>query len=340
MPKLMINGAWRGDVADTPELRACRIAHGRFHHPVERSEAAEPGRFHLYVSYACPFAHRAILARTLLGLEDHVGMSVLHPRWNTPDGWVFGAGLLSTADGGGNGWTHLHQAYGASDPAYTGKVTVPVLWDRTRRSIVGNESAEIVRLFNDAFAPPGTPDLYPAAMRPEIETRNAAIGQDLAAGVYAVAGAADQAEYDGGIRRVFALLDKLEDQLGDGRAFLHGPALTASDLFLFTPLVRFDAVYNPLFRVSLRRLVDYPRLSSWARRVHAVPGVAETVRFDHILRHYHDGDWAVANRAGIVPALPAVDYRVSPVSPAWAATPPWPPSSAPIPHTCASAQPG
>ena len=224
---------------------------------------------------------------------------------------MFGDTPLSTPDLAGNGFTHLHQTYAASAPCYTGKVTVPVLWDARARRIVSNESLDILHMLDDAFA--GPLRLRPESIAAEVDTLGALIAADVASGAYAVGAARDQAEYDTAIGRLFGRLDALEARLAaDGRPFLHGSAPAASDVLLFTPLVRFDAVYNPLFRASLQRLVDYPALSAWARRFHALPGVAATVRFDHILRHYHDGDWGVATRHGIVPALPAVDYRTPP----------------------------
>jgi putative glutathione S-transferase len=304
--KLMIDGVWRGDVAPTPELEAQRQIHaGQFRGAVVAP--AEPGRYHLFVSYACPFAHRAILGRALRGLEDAVGMSVLHPVWNTGAGWAFGDTPLSTPDLSGMGFTHLHQAYAASAPRYTGKVTVPVLWDRVARCIVSNESAEILRLLNDAF--PRRLDLYPAPLGPEIEALDGEIADGLAKGVYAVGGARDQREYDAAMAWVFGTLDALEARFADGRPFLHGAAPTGSDVLAFTPLARFDAVYNPLFRASRRRLVDYHHLPRFAARFHALPGVAATLRMDHILAHYYDGDWGVAARRGIVPEPPARDFR-------------------------------
>lgn len=318
--KLMVDGIWCGDVGvPPPGLDAQRAIHaglfrGRLSHDNAATYPAEPGRYHLYASYACPFAHRALLARTLLGLESDVGLSVLHPVWNTPDGWVFADTPLSTPDLAGNGFTRLHEAYAASAPCYTGKITVPVLWDTRTRRIVSNESLDILHMLDDAF--PGPRRLRPEGGAAEVDALGALIAADVARGAYAVGAANDQAEYDAAIGRLFGRLDALEARLADGRPFLHGSATTASDVLLFTPLVRFDAVYNPLFRASLRRLVDYPRLSAWARRFQALPGVAPTVRFDHILHHYHDGDWGVAARRGIVPVLPAVDYRTPPTSPA------------------------
>jgi putative glutathione S-transferase len=321
--KLMIDGQWRGDTIPTPELDAQRVIHkGLFQNRIEAAAGsafpAEAGRYHLYVSYACPFAHRTLMARALLRLEDVIGVSILHPVWNTPDGWVFSDATaeargssagLATLDRAGNGFTHLHQAYSASQPDYTGKVTVPVLWDTKTRQIVSNESADIVLMLNEAFASRHAMDLYPVPLRPEIDSSSEAIRTDLAAGVYAVGGARNQAEYDTAMDRLFGLLDALELQLAEGRRFLHGEQVTLTDILAFTPLIRFDTVYNPLFRASRKRLVDYPRLSAYTARVYGLPGVAETVKFDHIMVHYHDGDWGVANRVGIVPELPAVDFR-------------------------------
>ena len=321
--KLMIDGVWRGDVAPTPELEARRVIHaGAFRDRVTPDGTSgyppEVGRYHLFASYACPFAHRALLGRALKGLQRVVGLSVLHPIWNTPKGWAFADTPLSTRDRSGEGFTHLHQAYARSRPGYTGKVTVPVLWDAKEHRIVSNESLEILAMFNDAFDGVGgdrSVDLEPAALRPAIEALNGTVAADLAGGVYEVGGARTQAGYDAAVARVFGVMDRLEARLADGRAFLHGARLTTSDVVAFTPLARFDAVYNPLFRASRRRLVDYPILSAWARRVHEVPGVAGTLRFDHILAHYHDGDWAVANRRGVVPAAPEVDFRDAPREP-------------------------
>jgi putative glutathione S-transferase len=312
--KLMIDGVWRGDIVPAAGESLPAIETGRFRGRVTADGssgfAAGPGRYHLYASYACPFAHRAILGRVLKRLQHVVGLSILHPTWNTPEGWVFGDTPYSTPDGGGAGFTHLHQAYAASRPGYTGKVTVPVLWDSRMRQIVSNESLDILAMFNEAFdGGERMPDLYPTPLRREIDGLNARIARDLAGRVYAVGSAATQAQYDREIAALFCFLDALETRLADGRRFLHGDLVTISDILAFTPLVRFDAVYNPLFRASRKRLVDYRGLAAYVGRIHQLPGVADTVRFDHILMHYHDGDWGVANRRGIVPAMPQIDFR-------------------------------
>ena len=317
--KLMIDGVWRGDVDHAPESVARQMIHaGGFRDRVRTEEsrgiAGEPGRYHLYVSHACPFSHRVTLVHALKGLEDFVGISVVHPIWDTPDGWTFADTALSTPDHGGNGFVHLHEAYRASRPDYTGKVTVPVLWDRRSRRIVNNESLEIAMMLNNSINWVGEEqqgDLYPAALRPDIDILNSRIGHAVATGVYAVAAARDQTEYDTATGELFGFLDECEDRLADDRHFLLGDELTLADVLMFAPLVRFDAVYNPLFRASRKRLVDYPRLTRFTRRIHDLPRVASTVRLDHILTHYHDGDWAVARRRGIVPESPAVSWMTT-----------------------------
>jgi glutathionyl-hydroquinone reductase len=316
--KLMINGSWRGEIEPTAELEAQRMIHaGRFRDRVTADDATFPaaaGRYHLYVSYACPFSHRVIIVRALKRLQGVVGMSVVHPLWDARGGWEFGDEPMSTPDLAGNGFRGLHEAYSASRADYTGKVTVPVLWDTASRRIVNNESLEIAHMLNDAFdarGGDGVLDLYPAALRGEIDALNGRITQSLAKGVYAVAAARNQAEYDLAIDELFGFLDELERRLGDNRSFLLGETVSLADVLAFTPLVRFDAVYNPLFRAMRKRLVDYRHLAAFVKRVHELPGVAETVRLDHILAHYYDGDWAVATRRGIVPEGPEVGWGKS-----------------------------
>jgi len=311
--KLMINGVWRGDAQPTPELEAQRMIHiGGFRDQVTPDGSsgyrAEAGRYHLYVSYACPFSHRAILVHALKRLEGIIGISVVHPIWNTPEGWVFADTSQSTVDGAGNGFRRLHEAYQASHADYTGKVTVPVLWDKQTRRIVNNESFDIAMMLNRAFDCVGgdaSVDLAPAPLRSELDEWNPLISRCLAVGVYTVAGARNQAEYMTAMDELFDCLDSLEAKLDDGRPFLLGNQPTMADILAFPPLARFDAVYNPLFRASRKRLAEYPNISALTKRFHALPGVARTLRYDDILTHYYDGDWAIATRRGIVPELPA-----------------------------------
>jgi glutathionyl-hydroquinone reductase len=314
--KLMIDGVWQGDIDPTPELNAQRMIHAgafRDHVTANRSSQfpAEAGRYHLYVSPACPFSHRVMVMRAMKGLDGLVGLSILHPLWDTLDGWFFATSSLSTIDGAGNGFRYLHEAYRTSSPAYTGKVTVPVLWDKHSRRIVNNESLEIAQMLNDAFDEIGGErriDLYPAHLRYALDDLNRRTTRSLAVGVYSVAGARIQREYDAAMDELFGFLDELDWQLCGGRRFLFGDCPTLADVLVYATLVRFDVVYNPLFRASRRRLTDYPHLPNLLRRLHDLPGVAETLRYDHILTHYYDGDWAVANRRGIVPELPAANW--------------------------------
>jgi glutathionyl-hydroquinone reductase len=274
--------------------------------------SATHGRYHLYVSYACPFSHRVIIVHRLMRLAGAIGMSVLSPLWDTMDGWVFGEGPHATADNAGNGFTALHEAYRASRASYTGKVTVPVLWDCAQHRIVNNESLDICVMLNEAREALGGDagvDLYPADLRQSIDALNTRIARGLANAVYDVARAEDQVEYNEATDVLFGFLDGLEERLADGRRFLLGDCVTLADVLAFTPLVRFDAVYNPLFRASRKRLVDYPRLAAFVWRVHELADLADTVRFDDILVHYNDGDWAVARRHGIVPEVPERDFR-------------------------------
>jgi putative glutathione S-transferase len=314
--KLMINGTWRGDVDPSPELDTRSMIHaGGFRDRVTADGSsgypAEPGRYHLHVSPACPFSHRVIIVRALKRLEDVVGLSILHPIWDTPEGWVFADGDWSTIDGAGNGFLRLHEAYAASSPTYTGKVTVPVLWDKRTSRIVSNESLEIAHMLNDAFDGVGGDrgiDLCPTDLRPAMDQLNSQIGRSLSVGVYLVAGAKDQPEYDARMDVLFSFLDNLDNRLDDGRPFLLGERPTLADVLAYATLVRFDAVYNPVFRASRKRVVEYPYLPNLLGRIHDLPGVAETLRYDHILKHYYDGDWAVATRRGIVPELPAGNW--------------------------------
>jgi putative glutathione S-transferase len=307
--KAMIEGVWRTDIEPTPEYRAAAES-ARFREWV-RSDgtsrfAPAAGRYHLYVSYACPFAHRTLLGRMLLGLEEVVTVSVLHPDWGGPMGWVFGAPPLATPDHV-NGLTSLPDVYRKANPRFTGKVTVPALWDKERATIVNNESAEILRMFEVEFSTFASAenDLYPEALRAEINEVNAFIGPRINGGVYRAGFASTQEQYDAAVHDLFAALDALEQHLAT-RRFLVGERLSEADLWLFPTLVRFDAAYYGALRCNLRRLRDYPHLLAYARRINAVPGVADTVRLDHIKRHYWD-DHEMINRR-IVPIGPEVDF--------------------------------
>jgi len=312
--KALVRGVWKPAIEDTAGLQAEFARHrGRFRRWVTADGfsgfPAEAGRYRLYVSYACPWAHRTILFRKLKGLENVVSMSVLHPRWGGAQGWRFGDTEMSTVDHAG-GRHSLYEVYAAAAPDYSGRVTVPVLWDEATGTIVSNESGDIIRMLNRAFDVVGgdpAVDFYPAALRSEIDELNAALLPKVCAGVYRAGFARTQAAYDRAVAILFATLDDLEERLADGRPYLLGGRLTESDWHLFTCLCRFDIAYHGRLKCNLRRLIDYPKLSAYARRLHELRGVAESVRIDQIKLHYHDNLPEIDPT--IVPAGPAVDYR-------------------------------
>ena len=313
MMKAMVEGVWRTDAVATPAYRDA-AERSRFRGWVRADGssgfAVEPGRYHLYVSYACPFAHRTLLGRALLGLEDAIGISVLDPDWSGPLGWVFGVPPAATPDHV-NGLASLPEVYRKANPRFTGRVTVPALWDRTRATIVNNESADILRMLGTEFRALARHDLdlYPEPLRAEIDRVDAFIGPRINGGVYRAGFASSQEAYDAAVADLFAALDALEEHL-EGREFLVGGRLTGADLRLFPTLVRFDVAYHGALRCNLRRLADYSRLLSHTRRILALPGVAETVRLDHIKRHYFD-DHPMINRR-ILPIGPSVDLEPLP----------------------------
>ncbi|MCB9958144.1 MAG: glutathione S-transferase family protein [Rhodospirillaceae bacterium] len=266
---------------------------------------AEPGRYHLYVSLACPWAHRTLIFRTLKGLEDAIAVSVVDPLMGA-EGWVFGDSPGGTPDRV-NGKARLHEVYTLANPTYNGRVTVPVLWDTARATIVSNESADIIRMLNsafDAFADAAV-DFYPAPLRAEIDAVNARVYETVNNGVYKAGFATTQAAYEEAFDALFATLDALESLLS-GRRYLAGPRLTEADWRLFTTLVRFDPVYVGHFKTNKRRIADYPALSSYLRELYQVPGVAETVNLQHIKRHYYASHTSI-NPTGIVPKGPDID---------------------------------
>jgi putative glutathione S-transferase len=263
---------------------------------------AEPGRYHLYVSYQCPWAHRTLLFRQLKGLRDVISMSIAVPN-DRHMSWEFRDDGSGTTRDEAEGFDYLWQAYAMAKPDYSGIVSVPTLWDKKRRTIVNNESSEIIRMLNeafDAFTDVRT-DYYPEALRPAIDAINAFVYVGLNNGVYRCGFAATQAAYDEACDAVFATLDDLEIRLGQ-RRYLAGPAITEADWRLFISLIRFDAVYVGLFKCSQRRIADYHNLSNYMRELYQVPGVAGTVRIDHIVRGYYS--IPRANPSRIIPAMP------------------------------------
>ncbi|KQQ31193.1 glutathionyl-hydroquinone reductase YqjG [Methylobacterium sp. Leaf123] len=315
---LLVEGAWHDKGYDTAK------SGGRF----ERSAAAfrnwvtpdgtpgptgeggfigEAERYHLIVALACPWAHRTLIVRRLKGLEA-ITVSVVSPYMGE-EGWVF----RSEAEGGVPGSTaealfgakRLYELYVRAKPDYSGRVTVPVLWDKQRETIVSNESAEIIRMLNGAFGA-GGPDLYPEALRGEIDAINERVYDRVNNGVYRAGFATKQAAYEDAFTALFAELDAIEDRLGRQR-YLCGSVLTEADIRLFTTLVRFDAVYVGHFKCNRRRIADYPNLSNYLRDLYALPGVAETVNLDQIKRHYY-GSHPGINPTGIVPLGPELDF--------------------------------
>ncbi len=269
---------------------------------------AEAGRYHLYVSLACPWAHRAIIVRRLLGLESTISMSVVDPV-RDERGWAFRSGPGYGPDPV-NGFAFLSEAYLRTDPNFTGRYTVPCIWDRVTGRLVTNNYPDITLDFETqfrAFQRPDAPDLYPATLRDEIDAVNALVYADVNNGVYKAGFATAQDAYEAAVDRLFARLDWLEARLA-GQRFLVGPQITEADVRLFTTLVRFDAVYYGHFKCNLRRLVDYPNLWAYARDLYAQPGFGETVNFDHIKRHYYMTHDKI-NPTRIVPKGLIVDWR-------------------------------
>ncbi|WP_102958819.1 glutathione S-transferase family protein [Mangrovicella endophytica] len=266
---------------------------------------AAKGRYHLYVSLACPWAHRTLIVRRLKKLEDVISVSVVDFLMKE-EGWVFSDRPGATPDDV-NGAKRLYEVYLKADPHYTGRVTVPVLWDKETGTIVNNESAEIIRILNRAFDQWGdaSVDIAPQALLPEIDRVNARVYDDVNNGVYKAGFATSQEVYEKACRTLFAALDWLEERLSDQR-FLVGDAPTEADWRLFTTLVRFDAVYHGHFKCNCRQIADYPNLFNYLLDLYQTPGVAETVNFEHIKGHYY-GSHTMINPTGIVPIGPDQD---------------------------------
>ncbi|GGK49614.1 glutathione-dependent reductase [Planomonospora parontospora subsp. parontospora] len=279
-----------------PNRFTARIEEGGEHPP-------EPGRYQIYASYACPWAQRALIVRELLGLQDVVGVTIVDPirderGWRVPGGDpVTGAEFLS-------------ELYLASDPGYRGRHTVPCVWDRTAGRLVTNDYPQITLTLETAFAPwhaEGAPELYPEPLRGQIDALNDVVFHGLNNGVYKAGFATSQEAYDEAVTGVFATLGMLEERLSDGRPYLHGEALTESDVRTYTTLARFDAVYHSHFKCAIRRLVDHPALWAYARRLYAIPAFRDTTDFDHIKRHYYVTQTNI-NPTGIVPQGPDIDW--------------------------------
>ncbi len=269
--------------------------------------AAEPDRYHLYVCYACPWAHRTLIFRKLKQLEGLIGISVVHPDM-LEDGWTFAPDDSGATGDRLYGLPFLRDIYLKADPRATTRVTVPVLWDRKTSRIVSNESSEIIRMFNSAFdhLTGNTDDYWPENLRAEIEAINTPVYDKLNNGVYRAGFATTQAAYDRAAAAVFEMLDALEDRLGRNR-YLLGKRITEADWRLFTTLVRFDLVYHQHFKCNRNRLTDYPALWGFTRELFQWPGVRDTVHFDHIQRHYYHSHPSI-NPHGIIPINPVLDW--------------------------------
>ena len=312
---LLVNGAWQEDVSRTKDGHFIRpttrfrnfvTADGSAGPTGEGGFAAEAGRYHLYVSHACPWAHRTTIFRSLKKLENAISVSVTAPLYGKT-GWEFDSEKGGTGDSVNDKAT-LAEIYLVADPHYTGRVSVPVLWDKKRRTVVNNKSSEIIRMLNsafDAFTNVRT-DYYPAALRTEIDRINDLVFPNVNNGVYRAGFATSQEAYEEAARGVFTAFDQLEERLSRQR-YLVGQQITEADWRLFTTLIRFDTVYYSHFKCNLRRVADYPNLWNYLRELYAVPGVAETVSIDQIKRHYY-GSQRQVNPTGIVPIGPLIDF--------------------------------
>jgi putative glutathione S-transferase len=309
---LLVDGQWTDQWYDTKStggkfVRSTAAFRDRVTADGSSGFRAESGRYHLYVSYACPWAHRTLIYRRLKGLENHISISVVNPLM-LADGWTFepGDGVIPDPI---NGFDKLHRVYTAARPDYTGRVTVPVLWDRESATIVNNESSEIIRMLDHEFGPVGPtgPVFSPPHLVEEIDSVNQFVYHRVNNGVYKAGFATTQYAYEEAVVDLFDALDQLEDRLANGR-YLLGDELTEADWRLFTTLVRFDAVYVGHFKCNIRRLTDYPNLWGYTRDLYQIPGIAETVHMDHIKDHYYRSH-ATINPTGVVPAGPEIDFH-------------------------------
>ena len=312
---LLVDGVWQDDVSRTKD--------GHFIRPTTQFRnwitpdggpgssgtggfVAEAGRYHLYVSLSCPWAHRTIIFRKLKGLENVISMSTVSPDM-LKDGWTFNVAEGSSGDTT-NGKSKLSEIYLLTDPRYSGRVSVPVLWDKKRKTIVNNESSEIIRMFNSAFDTFTNvhTDYYPEKLRAEIDRLNDLIYPNINNGVYRAGFASSQAAYEQAFRNVFDALDEVEQLLSQHR-YLVGNTITEADWRLFCTLIRFDAVYYAHFKCNWRHIYEFPNMSNYLRDLYQVPGVAETVSIEQIKRHYY-GSQRQVNPTGIVPIGPQLDF--------------------------------
>lgn len=314
---LLQNGKWVDQWYDTksngghfvrkaPQFRSWVSADGAAGPSGDSGFKAEPGRYHLYVSLACPWAHRTLIFRALKGLEQMISISVVH-WYMAEDGWTFDVGDGVVPDTV-NAVTLMHEIYTKAMPDYSGRVTVPVLWDKQTKTIVSNESSEIIRMFNTAFDAVGAKvgDYYPPDLRSEIDSLNERIYTTVNNGVYRCGFATTQEAYEQAITPLFDTLDWLEDRLRAKR-YLTGDQITEADWRLFTTLIRFDVVYVGHFKCNIRRIADYPNLSEYLRDLYQQPSIAKTVNLEHIKKHYYQSHETI-NPSRVVPKGPVVDF--------------------------------
>jgi putative glutathione S-transferase len=307
---LLIDGKWHDQWYDTENTGGRFVRQESFFRGWITADGAsgfkaESGRYHLYVSYACPWAHRTLIYRKLKGLEEHISLSVVNPLM-LEHGWTFALAEGVIPDNVNNA-EYMHQVYTAALPDYTGRVTVPVLWDRETSTIVNNESAEIIRMLDREFdmVDATGPRFCPTELEEEIDAVNQLVYERVNNGVYRAGFATTQEAYDEAVTALFETLDELEACLAE-RRYLLGDQITEADWRLFTTLIRFDPVYVGHFKCNLRRIIDYPNLWDYLRDLYQVPGVADTVNFDHIKSHYY-GSHATINPTGVVPKGPVLD---------------------------------
>ena len=314
---LLQNGKWVDQWYDTksngghfvrkaPQFRSWVSADGAAGPSGDSGFKAEPGRYHLYVSLACPWAHRTLIFRALKGLEQMISISVVH-WYMAEDGWTFDVGDGVVPDTV-NAVKLMHEIYTKAMPDYSGRVTVPVLWDKQTKTIVSNESSEIIRMFNTAFDAVGAKvgDYYPPDLRSEIDSLNERIYTTVNNGVYRCGFATTQEADEHAITPLFDTLDWLEDRLRAKR-YLTGDQITEADWRLFTTLIRFDVVYVGHFKCNIRRIADYPNLSEYLRDLYQQPGIAKTVNLEHIKKHYYESHETI-NPSRVVPKGPVVDF--------------------------------
>ena len=315
---LLVDGKWQDQWYDTKssggkfqrdaaKFRSWVTADGSAGPSGQGGFEAESGRYHLYVSLACPWAHRTLIFRELKELQGHIGVSIVNPDM-LEDGWSFADDYPGATGDQLYGLPFARDIYTRADPVFTGRVTVPILWDKQRETIVSNESSEIIRMFNSAFngLTGNEDDYWPVAMRDAIEDVNTRIYDTVNNGVYKSGFASTQEAYDEAVYPLFDSLDWIEGILGQKR-YLMGDKLTEADWRLFTTLVRFDPVYHQHFKCNRRRIIDYPNLWAYTRELYQIPGVSGTTNFDHIVRHYHYSHDSI-NPNRIIPINPVLDF--------------------------------